>query len=129
MANTTPSRLLNIFTTALPSTPAPTALGTDGEPAGLENSKPVVHFGICDGLLFEGFKPSCSVPWEQAWRKHVQGLALLSIWLAGSIWKGREDKRLLTCRAHSPDLDNLNTMWLDARHIWFMISLVFKGFH
>lgn len=77
--------------------------------------------------LSEGFKPSCSVAWEQAWRKYVQGLALLSVWLAGSIWKGREDKRLLTCRAHSPDLDNLNTMWLDARHVWFMMSSRYPG--
>lgn len=31
-------------------------------------SRPVVQFGICDGLLFEGSKSSCSVAWEQAWR-------------------------------------------------------------
>lgn len=49
------------------------------------------------------------------------------IWPAGSIWKGREDKRLLTCRAHSPDLDNLNTMWVEARRVWFLKPLLSKG--
>lgn len=61
--------------------------------------------------------------------KTCSGIGTSSIWPAGSIWKGKEDKRLLTCRAHSPDLDNLNTMWLDARYIWFMMSLVFRGSH
>lgn len=51
-----------------------------------------------------------------------------SVYLAGWQHLGRrEDKTLLTCGAHSPELDNLNTMWLDVRHVGFIMSLVFRG--